>query len=1038
MSEETEMPESSAVKKVTKQGKFTVVEELHGMPPLPDDLSKNLPEDYKGQLLNWAGDYFAETGVNSDLPQTGAQATPGARSSADADKFVGRFNPSRIQMGTLKKMTKDHTIALGSSAIFAPIKSVELVKVKHPDPVIAAYAEANLRIVWPELVSNLIEGLIGFGFNEQELVWKRRPLTYQVEGESVCDPFAFVLEKVINLRPDKVQLFINSETGDVGRVLYNVSSGLFGITRPERFSRENGNKEKFDSELAESSQGTGDHGRFGLLGGFRIQLDEGKFFHIALGETPENPYGEPWGAPSYQPWFWSVVVYAFTNRYYESRGIPPLVIKYPQGVTRLQGGETRNNKQIAEEAAAGFRSSSILLLPKGKAPDGSDSFEFEEFETDKRGDQFIAYLKHLEFLKLSGMLVPPKVLANLDETGSFSQTESKATTFLMSIRGLWEMIERKIENTLLKQIIEFRFGKEACDQAEIVTSGISKRSESLMLEVVKAIIQASASSEGDLRKVLDMIDAKKLLEGQDIPTKEPSEIEAETPSPADIIGGAVNEFSRKENLRKVAIEELDEVYNSMIKEVEQAVQESSIESWDRAFEREQNIRDAALELYRDTTKKKNGGVQRKTNSGVLNKYKKTLKKQADGLVDDMADATHIQRSFRPLRNLAVNHIQRIATFLGLELPKREKVLKAIDEFTRDMAYREDFRKLATPSGRLADELPESITVIAESFLTNVVNRSEESQAKFIEFIETAYRQGFPADQADAFAARWKDEAKKIVDKNFARLAKESPEFAKSAKLIKKRIDEILTFPEQTINQATRVARKDFPKALNRFEKILPKVDLTLVGDLAKDSKTLASVFEGVAETAGIDPKIRREIAKELRGMTSTIKVPPLSEIGTTTLGNTLNFKFNRSFLKQTIEAPLRETYRNGLNSVFQKLFPEVDVYKFAETQKLTGGTKSAISKVLGRIKEGGGALGTIAFWNALGQRLGNPMPLEGHGLHFGETDYWFPVPPATSSETDGILGEADAPRIEKAIRDEASRTGEKIGKPTKNADNQDQ
>jgi len=92
--------------------------------------------------------------------------------------------------------------------------------------------------------------------------------------------------------------------------------------------------------------------------------------------------------------------------------------------------------------------------------------------------------------------------------------------------------------------------------------------------------------------------------------------------------------------------------------------------------------------------------------------------------------------------------------------------------------------------------------------------------------------------------------------------------------------------------------------------------------------------------------------------------------------------YNRSHLRLTIESPLRGSYRNlwllygiAAGYIAWKMYTSG-----ADTDK------STVSKAHADM------VGTVAWWNEVGEGLNSPAPLAFWGLHRGDVDYWYPVP----------------------------------------------
>jgi len=383
---------------------------------------------------------------------------------------LGPFSPESIPLSVKKRMRRDPQIRLGLNIIKAPIMALDFW-VEGDDGEIAAFVEAALRPIWRLLLRSSLNA-VDFGFQAHEKVWKLSELVVDGPGGRRRYSDIFLYKKIKDLDPAEVALLAD-ERGDYA-----------GFRQGE------------------------------------IEVAAEKTFVMTSGREWGNLYGRSRLDFAYEPWYWAAIMYMFCNRYFERKGDPPILGRAPAEERLDKDGAAINTLDEAATVISNLKAGGTAVFPDERDEAGNLRWDFQYLLDDKRADQFLRYIEHLEVMKLRALLVPERVLTQDTSTGSYAMARAHTETFLLSEENLLQEILDHINKYLVPQLVEYNFGPGR-GSFQVRTRGLSTGHLEILKDVLLRLFDNDEAAPGERLK--DLIDISKVLEELDIPKRQEEE-----------------------------------------------------------------------------------------------------------------------------------------------------------------------------------------------------------------------------------------------------------------------------------------------------------------------------------------------------------------------------------------------------------------------------------------------------------------------------------------------------------------------------------
>ena len=357
---------------------------------------------------------------------------------------IGYYNPDNITIDTYNKMRFNPQLQCGLKVIKLPIIGQQWTTVCD-DSDIAEFIDQLLRPLWYNLLTSLLTG-VDYGFSANEIVYKYDDLELVRNYEDT--PFfkgrAVVWDKFKSLYPESVRIRLDEK------------ENFNGITQ------------------------------FWVGKDIEIPLEKSFIFTHDKGDSFGNLFGVSRMKPCYDTWYWWISLVTFMMRYFERKGTPPVIVKFPPGQTR----NGSDNSDIALEIGKSLLSESVVAISSKTYENTPPMWDINYLTDDKRGEMFLSALTFLENKMLRGLFVPERTVTqdSTAKAGSYSLSKTHADMFLLGEDALLVDIENQINKYVVRRLVEYNFGKKA-PQCYVKIERITDARKSFLKEVFMQMLK---------------------------------------------------------------------------------------------------------------------------------------------------------------------------------------------------------------------------------------------------------------------------------------------------------------------------------------------------------------------------------------------------------------------------------------------------------------------------------------------------------------------------------------------------------------------
>jgi hypothetical protein len=417
--------------------------------------------------------------------------------AADIRAILGAFTPRSVGLKERLMMRDDPDVAFGLAILRAPIVNLQW-SIESEDEEVAAFAETVLRPVYRQLA---IAGSLAMHFGnvviskEWEVVDNfevRQNQDASGKQQVKSYPNALILRRFKAIDPVTCTILIDQETDDWAGVEQNQGDGV-----------------------------TVRVGREGVV-----------FWAYRRQEVWGKLKGYPVSNQSYDPWYTKHAIRFCRNRYMEKRADPPW--KGRAQATLTKGGKDVDGFQYMHEQLDLVKGGGSVLMPNDRDDRGNYLFDAELMQVDKRGDMFQQAIDAESTQILRSMWITDKA-GTSDGSGSLAMAQVHAETMALGLEAvLFEWLEEVVNPQVLQQLVEFNFGKERAQKAQVrlVGKGISPEMRALFKDLILNLIQVEQlQADGKSATLLSRIDGPALAQQLNVPLRSEDEVKAgQTPA----------------------------------------------------------------------------------------------------------------------------------------------------------------------------------------------------------------------------------------------------------------------------------------------------------------------------------------------------------------------------------------------------------------------------------------------------------------------------------------------------------------------------
>lgn len=399
------------------------------------------------------------------------------------------FDTSSLTLADFRQMRGHYQINSSLSVLTFMMHQMDW-HIESKKQAVADLVEVQLRNVWSRLVRAQSQALWS-GYGPNVLQWEN-----DVVGREV------VLTKIKDLIPEDCRVHWDKVTNSVpgmrgAKATFSVYGGIDQIGAPSPIPVEN------------------------------------SYWYPLLMENG-NYYGKRILESAFQPWFFSILLHLFANRYFERYGEPVPVGRAPYEDEIDVNGTSMKGNQLMALIIQSLRNRSTVVLPNEKTPIGDETnpgfdYTLEYLESQMRGADFERYMTRLDE-EMSLAMFTPILMMRTADVGSYNLGTQHTQVYqwmLNAIAGDWAYY---INKYIIRPITAFNFNGRPIE-TKIVFTKMGKTSVELLQAILTELLKGG-KVKFDTRELGEMtgLSLKEIETVTDTPEPPPAE---EEPNPEE-------------------------------------------------------------------------------------------------------------------------------------------------------------------------------------------------------------------------------------------------------------------------------------------------------------------------------------------------------------------------------------------------------------------------------------------------------------------------------------------------------------------------
>lgn len=358
------------------------------------------------------------------------------------------FDTSQLTLADMRQMKGHYQINSSLSVLTFMMHQMDW-HIESPKGAVSDLVEKQLRDVWSRLVRSMSQSLWA-GYGPSVLQWEN-----DVAGREV------VLTKIKDLVPEDCR--VNWK---------KIESSVPGMP---------GAKQTF--EVYDGIK------QWGQMGPIPV---ENSYWYPLLMENG-NYYGKRILESAFQPWFFSVLLHLFANRYYERYGEPTPIGRAPYEDEIDVNGTPMKGNQLMALVIQQLRNRSTVVLPNERTQasdsDSNPAFDYqlEYLESQMRGADFERYMTRLDE-EMSLAMFTPILMMRTADVGSYNLGTQHTQVYqwmLNAISGDWAYY---INKYIIRPIVNYNFNGSPIP-CKIVFTKMGKTSNELLQAIMTELLK---------------------------------------------------------------------------------------------------------------------------------------------------------------------------------------------------------------------------------------------------------------------------------------------------------------------------------------------------------------------------------------------------------------------------------------------------------------------------------------------------------------------------------------------------------------------
>jgi hypothetical protein len=255
-----------------------------------------------------------------------------------------------------------------------------------------------------------------------------------------------------------------------------------------------------------------------ITGGF---LSHNTLWYPLLMENGDH-YGKKLLRPAFVPWFFSMLIHLYANRYFERFGEPLPIGRADYDASYEIGDRTVSGREAMENILLALRSRSVVTLPSDRDENGNFDFDLEYLESQMRGADFDRYLNRLDEEISLGLFTPILMLRTVD-VGSYNLGINHMQVWMWMLNAIAADLKIYLDNYLIQRLKAFNFSPNA-PRAQWVPRPLGKQDTETMRAVITTMMRDGKVAPADLVELGQALGLT-LKEVREVTTDEPDDDE---------------------------------------------------------------------------------------------------------------------------------------------------------------------------------------------------------------------------------------------------------------------------------------------------------------------------------------------------------------------------------------------------------------------------------------------------------------------------------------------------------------------------------
>lgn len=360
-----------------------------------------------------------------------------------------QFDLSKLTLADFRGMKTHYQVNASLSLLSFMIHQSDW-HIECDDAKIVTHVESNMRNVWSRLVRAMSQAFWA-GYSPNVLQWENDDKTSTVQLEKIKD----LIPEECDINWKEVEGYIPPDRRPGVAPKFKVYDGIRQIGAP-----------------------------------WPIPVRNSLWYPLLMENG--NMYGRQLLKAAYTPYFFSMLMHLFANRYYERFGEPVPIGRAPwDSEVEMGGTRVRGNEAMAT-ILSNLRNRSTVVLPADIDQETKEfDYQIEYLESQMRGADFERYMTRLDE-EISLALFTPLLMMRTADIGSYNLGVGHTQVYLWLLNAILADLTEYINKYILSPMVDFNFGEKA-PRARIAFRKLGTKNEETIRAIITELIRKGAA-----------------------------------------------------------------------------------------------------------------------------------------------------------------------------------------------------------------------------------------------------------------------------------------------------------------------------------------------------------------------------------------------------------------------------------------------------------------------------------------------------------------------------------------------------------------